>query len=283
MQDLAEIIPEQLAVSLYHALWGYIRHEKLPHIPLDRVSEIFEAATGAKFPIPYQLLRNGVMDHILSLSMPATGFIVVEPLLLSDSSDAAICALHRAKLDQLRQLRSVAPAQASVVGRPGSSEKEIQLLLRGLHRALQLRPFAFGLPPPELEASLSGLFFDTWQIPLLYNKIGFPSAIASVSAFPAVFQFIPDPPRMPRIEAVRNPDFTVGSLNFAPSSQPVTEKKRFWSLEVAKQIDQSRAQIVGLRAERVESLNDPERWQRLEAKIKAEEKRKSELEALLIP
>jgi len=279
MQDIGAILSEEFAVNLYHVLDNYLIQTRIPNVSLDELPNIYEQATRRAFPVPYQMLRNGVMDHILKLSVPATGFTVVESIRLADSSPAAICALHRAKLEQLRRVRQPPPRQAA---QAVAGDRDIQLVLRGLHRALRLRPLEMGLPPVQLEEALCLIFFDAWNIPLLFRNLGFESAIALVSAFPGVFTFHPDPPRLPRLESLRDPEFTVGTLRYTPAAAatpaPVQAKM---SVEHAKLVDPLRSAVSLIKVELLECANDPEKKQRLSVRLVAKQKQLDDLLAQL--
>ena len=270
MQDVGEILTEDFAVTLYQVLDRYLTVNRVANIPLEKLPEIFESYTQRPFPVPWQLLRNGAMDHLVTLSVPATGLTVVDAVRLLDPSPAGICALHRLKLDQLRKGRQLQQLRvpAGIVER----QRQVQLLLRGLHRALQLRPLPPGLNPQELEDCICIAFFEAWSIPFLHNNIGYDSAISFVQAFPAVFAFVPDAQRLPRLVAVQEPNFTVGSLAYVPGTkssqiEPAHIAGPVLSADEAKQIDSLRSTIALIKCELQECGSDMDRTQRLQSRL----------------
>ena len=270
MQDVGDILTEDFAVTLYQVLDRYLTVNRVANIPLEKLPEIFESYTQRPFPVPWQLLRNGAMDHLITLSVPATGLTVVDAVRLLDPSPAGICMLHRLKLEQLRKGRSTIQVRSPA----GNVEmqRQVQLLLRGLHRALQLRPLPAGLPPQELEDCMCIAFFDVWKIPFLYTNIGYESALSFVSAFPAVFALVTDAQRIPRLVALDEPNFTVGSLKYSVATKSIQPESSHvvgptLSVEQAKQIDSLRSTIALIKCELQESGHDLDKTQRLQSRL----------------
>ena len=290
MTDLAQLLPPEVSVNLFFAVSEHLRVTHQTHLPLNELPAIYEKIIGKPLPVSLAFVNNGVFDHVIRLSVPATGHVVISPYPLEDPNPAAIVKLHEAKLAQLIEIQNMVSSSrdSQQAARIAQKEKDTQILLRGVHEVLISSGGAcIACNEQELGVLIHQLFMNKWKVPLSVQKIGFDSVVEFLREFPLVVTVSISSGSL-TVTAEEHPDFTVGGTVFNPnrtSTLMSRPKPHQVDVQVAQQIDSVRASIAGLKIDLLESAKDHERVGRLHARLAAKQQQLVDLltSAQLIP
>ena len=264
------MLSNEFALSLYKTVTSHVESANSA-LPLSDLPTAYQKNTGKTFPVPISIILANAMDHIIRLSVPATGVTVIEPVPLRDASVSSIVALHAERLQQLVNLqRGSQSANDAALNK--HKEHATQILLRGLHRMLEINGT---IVSNDLETLINTSFFDLWRIPLAVEHAGFKSALDLAKAFPHLFLITND-----SISPKLSPDFTVGSTAFKKGNNfqaPPSRTPPIISEDMAKQIDSVRAAMALLKVEMMESSRDSEKMSRLHARLSIKQKQLEDL------
>lgn len=272
--EMLEIVSDDFVVNCYRAIEQYLSTTGNPNLLLDMLPTVYKAIHNEDFPIPLSIIARGFLDHLFVVTIPATGVMFVENAKLGDTTRAGILNTHRKRLESCRGSTLARPADMS----DDKVAKSVQLILRGLHRALELNPIPQTLKQADLESYLRNVFFKVWNIPLLLDDTGFTSITSLVEAFPQVFS-VDWSSRRPA--PINTPDFTVGKLVYVPQQtehkpSPVTNGRAL-TAEQAQMVDNIKSSMALIKVELMECGRDREKYNMLSGRLSIKQKQLEEL------
>jgi hypothetical protein len=276
--EMLDIVSDDFIVNCYKAIEQYLLSTRSANLPLDMLPMIYENICKQQFPIPLSIIARGLLDHLFILTTPATGVVFVEVARLPNTSREGILAAHRDRISRLRD--AMAPKPAEIAN--DRVAKTVQLILRGLHRALELNPLPGNIKSAnELDSFLCNIFFKCWHIPLLLDGTGLASALGVVETFPRVFNY---EKVSGKLSPLPNPDFTVGRVSFVPKSlqdsqksSPTPTPTRMLTVEHAQMVDTLKSAMALLKVELLECGRDRDKYNMLSGKLSVKQKQLDEL------
>ncbi len=271
---MLEIVSDDFVIKCYKAIEQYLFTTRNPNLLLEMLPNVYKAIYNEEFPIPLSVIARGFLAHLFVVTIPATGVMFVENAKLDDSSRAGILNAHKERLHRLKSATRPKSADMS----DDKVAKTVQLILRGLHRALELHPIPQALKQSNLEAYVRNVFFKVWNMPILLEGTGFASTASLVEAFPQVFAVDWS---TGRISPVDQPDFTVGRVTFVlqqvePKLVSVTNV-RTMTAEQAQMVDSIKSAMALIKVELMECGRDREKYNILSGRLSLKQKQLEEL------
>jgi hypothetical protein len=279
-----DFLTTDFAVDFYKNLERYLLATRSTTVPLELLPHIYESSTRKPFPFPISVLpTTNFLDHLIKIESPAAGVYFVQLVKIADVSPKGIEDIHQAKLNSLIE----AVTQPLVHIPDPEIAKNIQLLMRGVHKLLELSPIQHK-NPIEIEAEIHAKYFDLWKVPLIFepDRWGFESLLDLMKNFPGIFQFAENVP-LP----VKNPNFQVGDVKYttqstadgssvknSASSESTTPKGVIYTPEQTKMIDQARSAIALIKVEMMECSKDPEKSGKLYSRLAIKQKQLEDLQ-----
>ena len=273
-----EIVTDDFVVNCYKAIEQYLLGTRSPNLPLDMLPMIYENTVKQKFPVPLSIIARGFLEHLFVVTAPATGVLFVEVVRLQNTSRQGILAAHKDRFLRLRDAMAPKPAEIA----DEKVAKSVQLILRGLHRAIELNPIPAALKSADLDSYFYNIFFKVWNVPLLLDGSGFSSVAALIEAFPRVVSVDRSTGRPTPLPS---PDFAVGKVRYVQKgSEPEPEKKqnstapiRNLTPEQAQLIDNIKGSMALLKVELLECGRDRDKYNMLSGKLSVKHKQLEEL------